>query len=81
MAFDFSTIPNVTDAEILATLRYALAMCALGKSYTVAGRVVTREDIPALQDAITLYEQRSPTFADGQGIGFGTALSQFPRPV
>lgn len=48
-----------TDAELLEFTRAAIAQITLhGKAYTLGGRQVTREDLPALRQQMEWLERR-----------------------
>jgi len=77
MSIALDNVQDFTDAELLKLTRYALASLMLGKSVTIAGRALTREDAPSLRETIEWLEQRIE--ADSADTGGTIALVQFVR--
>ena len=75
---DLSTIPNYTDAQLLAAFRYGLLQLAISEEVSIAGRTLRRSQLPEIRQTIQWLETR---IADlGGGVGGQIALAEFSQP-
>lgn len=71
-----SDVQTFTPDQMIQLCDFGIASMAAGAaSYTINGRTITRSS--QLMAMRQYYASLSPNFADGNGIGFGSALAQF----
>lgn len=80
MAIDHSSVQTHTDAQLLALYRDCMAKIALGQSYSMNGRTMSRADLKEVREMIEWLEERVETDAAGEEGG-GSVLVQFSEPA
>lgn len=74
---DVSSIPSLTDQQLLTAFRYGLLQLAVSEEVTIAGRTVRRSQLPEIQKTIMWLEQRIA--ASGQSTGGNIALAELSQ--
>ena len=68
MTIDIDNVQTFTDAELVVLYRRALAALAISQSTSIAGRTVTRANLPEIRKQIEWLEGRSARAAAGGSL-------------
>jgi len=76
---DIAALPDYTDADLLKAMRYGYAQLAFSQAVTIAGRTITRAQLPQLRQEIVYLENRiAAAGSPNAGIALATLNPQEP---